>query len=167
MIKKNFLKNCILLSGALLLLNGCGDGSSSGSNPGKVTTANGGTTVSVSESIPEDAPLRKAVVLSTKTDGSEVYEEAGVTLDLSASSEGYLVISYEGEAEKARVLMTEPSGATYNYLLIVYSSDTPEMVSMNNSLYRLVKEGKITPQTALAYAVNGEMLARKLGVRAL
>ncbi|MCQ2522599.1 MAG: PilT/PilU family type 4a pilus ATPase [Lachnospiraceae bacterium] len=50
---------------------------------------------------------------------------------------------------------------------IVYSSDTPEMVSMDNSLYRLVKEGKITAQTALAYAVNGEMLARKLGVRAL
>lgn len=47
---------------------------------------------------------------------------------------------------------------------IVYSSDTSEMVSMDNSLFRLVKEGKISKSTAMAYAVNSEMLSRKLGV---
>lgn len=48
---------------------------------------------------------------------------------------------------------------------IVYSSDTEDMISMDNSLFRLVKEGAITKETALTYAVNGEMLARKLGMR--
>ena len=47
---------------------------------------------------------------------------------------------------------------------IVYSSDTSEMVSMDNSLFRLVKEGKISKSTAMAYAVNSDMLSRKLGV---
>lgn len=48
---------------------------------------------------------------------------------------------------------------------IVYSSDTEDMISMDNSLFRLVKEGAITKETALTYAVNSEMLARKLGMR--
>jgi len=48
---------------------------------------------------------------------------------------------------------------------IVYSADTEDMISMDNSLFRLVKQGAITKETALAYAVNSEMLARKLGIR--
>jgi twitching motility protein PilT len=45
---------------------------------------------------------------------------------------------------------------------IVYSADSAEMVSMDNSLFKLVQQGVITKDTALAYAVNNEMLARKL-----
>ena len=48
---------------------------------------------------------------------------------------------------------------------IIYSADTEDMVSMDNSLFRLVKDGAITKETALSYAVNIEMLSRKLGVR--
>lgn len=48
---------------------------------------------------------------------------------------------------------------------IVYSADTADMVSMDNSLFRLVKDGAITKETALAYAVNAEMLSRKLGIK--
>jgi twitching motility protein PilT len=45
---------------------------------------------------------------------------------------------------------------------IVYSADTADMVSMDNSLFKLVREGIITKDTALAHAVNNEMLSRKL-----
>lgn len=48
---------------------------------------------------------------------------------------------------------------------IVYSADTADMVSMDNSLFRLAKDGAITKETALAYAVNAEMLSRKLGIK--
>jgi twitching motility protein PilT len=48
---------------------------------------------------------------------------------------------------------------------IVYSADTAEMISMDNSLYRMVQQGIITKDTALAHAVNNEMLSRKLGIR--
>lgn len=48
---------------------------------------------------------------------------------------------------------------------VVYSADTADMFSMDNSLFHLVQTGRITKETALAHAVNGEMLARKLGIR--
>ena len=47
---------------------------------------------------------------------------------------------------------------------VIYSSDTDSMVSMDSSLYKLVKDGKITVDTAMEYAVNAEMLGRRLGV---
>ncbi len=45
---------------------------------------------------------------------------------------------------------------------LVYSSATPEMISMDNSLMQLFKQGKISRETALAYATNSEMLSRKI-----
>ena len=47
---------------------------------------------------------------------------------------------------------------------VIYSSDTEAMVSMDASLYKLVQQGTITKQTAMEYAVNSEMLGRRLGV---
>ncbi|MCF0127814.1 MAG: PilT/PilU family type 4a pilus ATPase [Pseudobutyrivibrio sp.] len=47
---------------------------------------------------------------------------------------------------------------------IIYSSDTEAMVSMDASLFRLYKAGRITKETALEFAVNAEMLGRRLGV---
>lgn len=45
---------------------------------------------------------------------------------------------------------------------LVYSSSTPQMVSMDAGLLRLFKEGKITRNTALSHATNPEMLSKKL-----
>ena len=47
---------------------------------------------------------------------------------------------------------------------LIYSSDTDSMVSMDSSLYKLVKDGRITKETAMEFAVNAEMLGRRLGV---
>lgn len=47
---------------------------------------------------------------------------------------------------------------------VVYGADAEDMISMDNSLARLVRQGVITKETALAYAVNGEMLSRKLAM---
>lgn len=47
---------------------------------------------------------------------------------------------------------------------VLYSSDSDTMVSMDNSLLKLVQQGKITKDTAMEFAVNNEMLGRKLGV---
>ncbi len=47
---------------------------------------------------------------------------------------------------------------------VLYSSDTESMVSMDSSLFRLVQQGKITKETAMEYAVNSEMMVRRLGV---
>ena len=47
---------------------------------------------------------------------------------------------------------------------VIYSSDTEEMVSMDSSLFKLAQAGIITKATAMDYAVNAEMLGRRLGV---
>ena len=44
----------------------------------------------------------------------------------------------------------------------VYSANKEEMHSMDYSLQQLVKSGKVTPETALSYASNPEMLKKKL-----
>ena len=45
---------------------------------------------------------------------------------------------------------------------IVYSSSNPTMISMDNSLLKLCKEGTISKETALMYATNPDMLKKKL-----
>lgn len=45
---------------------------------------------------------------------------------------------------------------------ILYPADQPDMVSMDSSLAKLYKAGKITKETALEYSVNVEMLERSL-----
>lgn len=45
---------------------------------------------------------------------------------------------------------------------LIYSSAGAQMVSMDSSLLKLYKEGRIQRETALAYASNPEMLSRKL-----
>ncbi|MDD6311065.1 MAG: PilT/PilU family type 4a pilus ATPase [Firmicutes bacterium] len=46
---------------------------------------------------------------------------------------------------------------------LIYSSQTPDMISMDQSLLKLYKEGRITRNTALIYSTNPEMLGKKLG----
>lgn len=45
---------------------------------------------------------------------------------------------------------------------IIYTSAKEDMVSMDNSLLQLFRSGKITSETALAFATNPEMLRKKL-----
>ncbi len=45
---------------------------------------------------------------------------------------------------------------------LIYSSDKEDMISMDTSLLKLFRSGRITRETALKYATNPEMLIRKL-----
>ena len=45
---------------------------------------------------------------------------------------------------------------------MLYSSSRDDMRSMDQSLLALVEEGRITNETALSYATNPDMLAKKL-----
>ena len=45
---------------------------------------------------------------------------------------------------------------------LIYSSDKEDMISMDSSLLKLFRSGRITRETALKYATNPEMLIRKL-----
>jgi len=45
---------------------------------------------------------------------------------------------------------------------LICSSDKPEMISMDTSLFHLCEEGRITKETALVYATKPELLEQKL-----
>lgn len=45
---------------------------------------------------------------------------------------------------------------------LIYSSSKQDMISMDNSLLKLYKDGKISRDTALGYATNPEMMKKKL-----
>ena len=45
---------------------------------------------------------------------------------------------------------------------VIYSSQNTQLMSIDSCLLRYYKEGKITRETAMAYATNAEMLGRKL-----
>lgn len=45
---------------------------------------------------------------------------------------------------------------------LIYSSAKQDMISMDNSLLQLYKDGKITEETALGYASNPDMMKKKL-----
>lgn len=45
---------------------------------------------------------------------------------------------------------------------MLYASNKEDMLSMDNSILQLYKEGKITKETALEYATNPDMLKKKL-----
>ena len=47
---------------------------------------------------------------------------------------------------------------------MIYSSAAEDMIAMDTSLLNLVKEGKITEKTALTYATNAELLAKKIAM---
>lgn len=53
--------------------------------------------------------------LSPSADGSETYTSAGIILDASNSSEGYIMVKYTGSASKIKIQITGPSGETYTY----------------------------------------------------
>ena len=45
---------------------------------------------------------------------------------------------------------------------VIYSSQNTQLMSIDSCLLRYYKEGKITRETAMAYATNAEMLGRKM-----
>ncbi len=45
---------------------------------------------------------------------------------------------------------------------LIYSAASDDMISMDNSLLKLYKQGRITAETALEFATNPELLERKL-----
>lgn len=102
--KYNKIKRAFCLLAACLIFTGCGGD-------------DGGST---SLSKPSDPSVKRATITSplvTEATGASVFEGNNVTLDVSNTSEGYLVINYTGGAEKLQVQITNPNGEMYPYPL--------------------------------------------------
>ena len=62
--------------------------------------------------------------LSPSADGDITYKKDSVKIDASHTDDGYIMISYSGDADSARVQITDPSDTIYSYSLSVGDMET-------------------------------------------
>lgn len=77
------------------------------------------------------------VVLVPRADGKVVYGVDGVCVDVSNLSEGYIMVCYTGNAQKVRMLLDTPTGATYNYLIPIDGNYAVFPMSDGDGEYRI------------------------------
>lgn len=88
---------------------------------------------------PRDAA---ALVLEPKAQGSEVFENDIVTLDSSNIKQGYVMLKYRGSAEKVKVIIAAPDGASYSYPINTGDSWHTFPLSQGDGSYKIsVYEG--------------------------
>lgn len=148
---------CLIISIILgLNLVACGDNKPSN---------NSGDESSNNQTIPDpDSPtsspsgtLRdsKPKVLKTDKTGSEVYNDADVSIDASGKNDGYVLVKYSGNAAKIRMLITTPQGNTYNYLISKYDEYLAYPLSEGDGTYNVaVYENVVDDQYATLYAAD-------------
>ena len=110
----------VLLLVICLLCTGCGDSTGSGNKPsgGNPTTGDGvGSSGSGSASASDQKGSwdNSPKVLLPSADNTASYSGNGVTIDVSNSSEGYVMVEYTGSASRAKLQITGPDGITYTY----------------------------------------------------
>lgn len=68
---------------------------------------------------PADAVLRDTTpfVLTPEASGETVYTDELLSLDISNTSEGYVILTYHGTNEKVKFQIEAPDGITYTYLV--------------------------------------------------
>jgi twitching motility protein PilT len=87
---------------------------------------------------------------------------AVVSQQLVPDVDGQLALAYEIMTVTPAIRNMIRDGKVYQIDGLIYPSAKPDMMSMDNCLYGLYKDGRITKDTALLYATNPEMLGRKM-----
>ncbi|MEG1932123.1 MAG: ATPase, T2SS/T4P/T4SS family, partial [Pygmaiobacter sp.] len=102
--------------------------------------------------------------------GQQAQIRVQLSMILQAVVSQQLILNVDGTMEPAWEIMI-CNGAVRNMIreskihqidTVIYSSADEEMVAMDTSILRLYKQGIITEKTALDYASNPELLAKKL-----
>ena len=110
-MKKRICKHTLLFVLLFLLsaqLIGCGGGEG-GKSPSKTPSA----PVSTEKGSRDNTP----VILDPEASGVTTETCDCATIDLSNTSEGYLMVEYTGSVEKVKLQITGPDGVTYTYNL--------------------------------------------------
>jgi twitching motility protein PilT len=87
---------------------------------------------------------------------------AVVSQQLIPAKDGSLVLAYEVMTVTPAIRNLIRDNKVYQIDGMIYSSSGPDIISMDNCLLNLYNEGRITKDTAIAYATNPDMLGRKL-----
>lgn len=84
-----------------------------------------------------DAPPRNSTpnVLTPEASGDAVYSNDVVSMDLSNTSEGYLMLTYSGTNEKVKFQISAPDDVTCTYLVTEYNTATAFPLTGGNGDY--------------------------------
>lgn len=90
--------------------------------------------------------------------------QAVVSQQLLPSTDGGIVPAFEIMTLTPAIRNMIRESKVHQIDGMIYSSAADDMIAMDTSLLNLYKEGKITEKTALTYATNAELLAKKIGM---
>ena len=89
--------------------------------------------------------------------------QAVVSQQLITAKNGEIIPVFEIMITNSAIQNMIREGKIHQLDNAIYAGAAQGMVSMDNELVRLVKEGAIDKETAVKHALNMEMMARKLG----
>lgn len=90
--------------------------------------------------------------------------QAVVSQQLLPSTDGGIVPAFEIMTLTPAIRNMIRESKVHQIDGMIYSSAADDMIAMDTSLLNLLKEGKITEKTALTYATNAELLAKKIAI---
>lgn len=90
--------------------------------------------------------------------------QAVVSQQLLPSTDGGIVPAFEIMTLTPAIRNMIRESKVHQIDGMIYSSAAEDMIAMDTSLLNLFKEGKITEKTALTYATNSELLAKKIAM---
>lgn len=88
--------------------------------------------------------------------------QAVVSQQLVPSTDGRMIPVFEIMTVTPAIRNMIRENKSFQIDGLLYASSSPQMTSTDSSLLQLYREGKIERETALAYAANPDMLARRL-----
>ncbi len=115
-VPKRVIYQALLTLLLVLFCVGCGTGTKTASN---------------------DPYLDVAQVLKPVAEGTEVLTEGAFTMDISDTSKGYTVASYNGEMEKVNIQLTGPDGIVYKYFVTEEDGETVLPLTGGDGMYAL------------------------------
>lgn len=118
-MKKMTSLACIIVILSGILLSGCGGSGSS--------------------EVDHSGPKRDSTpqVLTPAADGAVVYQNDVAAVDASNTSQGYVMVNYNGSCEKVKLQITGPDQNCYTYLITEYGNYTAFPLTAGNGSYSI------------------------------
>lgn len=100
----------------------------------------------------------EAKVLEPEAPGTESYATDVISLDASHTSEGYVMLSYNGDNEKVKVQIEAPGEIKYTYVVAEYGNYMAYPLSYGSGVYRItVYEAASAEENLYAVAMKQEL----------
>lgn len=142
-MRKKLLFSSILICFSLSIA-ACGSQDASVSSP-SITEISEGTVSDSSSSESESSKGTRdntPVCLVPDASGSNIIGEDLVDINISNTKDGYICVTYKGDASRTRIILTTPMGLSYNYDLYKDRCDTfpltGETGTYNVGIYELI-----------------------------